>query len=198
MSATAHKWSLRLVLLAALAAAGCVMQVVDLRSEAKGDPPAPCAPSERLDPDTGTCATCFTMPLPPGNCPCVAVVPKPMPFPYCDTPDAYYDCGECKGSIFACADFTPDAGDLGRLGLTHDCARMADCCAQLALATPPVACCPCGSTLTCELDTGAPESGQFIVSCDPPPTCDPPCSSDPASPELCCTECGCQCIPGAP
>ncbi|MBI5508178.1 MAG: hypothetical protein HY903_05445 [Deltaproteobacteria bacterium] len=185
---------------------GCVVQVVDLQSDAAADDTDACPAGTRRHPETGACVPCETLPPPEGVCPCAALY-HTAPFPYCTGPESYYVCLPCRGGLDACIALTiAGPGELGRLGTTRDCGRVLDCCSMLAAdSEAPFACCPCGSGITCAADPRAP--GELVVSCDPFPMC---CGGDASCPSFACAEaCGppgttgfdaccadCGCLPG--
>ena len=178
MQRAAHdtrSWSgLRLVAAVGLASGlsvSCLDQVVDLRRvRSTGDPEPVCGWRERVDPLTGACASCVVLPVPSETCLC-AWASQAAPFPYCDSPDAYYECLPCAGGLDACNDFT--AGMIAdALGATRDCARLSQCCADSAAHDPAGSCCPCGDVLECVLVPDAdPERNLFAVRCQPDPGC---------------------------
>jgi hypothetical protein len=175
--------------LAALARVDCILDTVDLRSRSSGDAEGACGPGERRNPASLECEACLVLPPPPGDCLCAWGKYRPLGFPYCDVADAYYPCLTCQGSIFSCNDLAPGT-TVGQLGVTGDCDRIRACCDELASVHPGRAeCCPCGSTLLCELDLSDPERAQYIVRCDPVPSCTPACPYT----ETCNFEGGCFC-----
>ena len=201
--------------LMALGLSGCLVQVIDLRSEPRAEPPAGCGAAERWDEASERCVPCIIMSPAPGACLCRDVAFRSAPLPYCENEEAYYECLPCEGGVSSCSDLVP-TGVPGMLGRTATCERVRDCCAALAVSpTRPAECCPCGSTLVCEPDGGDPGLPPFVVRCDPEPTCwgaDCPngstdcaawqqCETGRCTPacepsvEQCCVGCGCTCRP---
>jgi hypothetical protein len=160
-----------------VAACACVVDTVDLRDDTAGPSPADatCGWRERLDPRRGSCVPCeYRLPHPLLACPC-AWEYLPADLPYCDAPDAYYDCLPCSGSIAACNAY--DAAT----GTSSNCASLTRCCDELAQAPGATPCCAAGNAFHCVYDAAASSSTDvFRAGCVSEPCCvGPPCPNGP-------------------
>ena len=157
---------MRLLLIAALPA--CLVQEIDLRT-----PPDPqalvvtCAADQRFIEGRG-CVHCETMPPPLTTCPCGWWEFQPTDLPYCDTPEAFYQCLPCTGDINSCNAYDPTNGR------AHDCFLLERCCDQLAEDADSTPCCEQPDLVRCALEP-YPENAGALVGCLPPNCCNPAC-----------------------
>ncbi len=150
----------------ALACGGCLVTEVDLRTAPPAGGDAACGWRERFDAAAGECRPCtYRLPHPIDGCPC-AWRYLPAPLPYCDAPEAYYECLPCAGDIESCNAYDRESGT-GR-----DCALLGRCCAELAVAPGATPCCAAGEALACVLDPVASQGSLvFRLDCLPDPCC---------------------------
>ncbi|MEK7704040.1 MAG: hypothetical protein AAB426_03710 [Myxococcota bacterium] len=189
--------------------ADCLVERVDLTGDVTHTDPSECAPGTRLSPATGRCRTCITRtPAPEDTCLC-AWEYHASPYPYCNGAEDDYDCLPCAGDITSCNAYDATTH------VVSSCDRLKACCDELAAVGSR--CCAAGTDLYCPLDAwtstlsyaccacvGAVcdndldcDLGQSCDTNQVPGRCTPPCKPTEPNAEICCVDCGCQCVPRA-
>ena len=140
---------------------GCV-QTLDFAGAALGDGDGLaddadqlCGPGFRVNPDHGACAPCAVLGDPQELCPC-GFRPEAAPFPFCDSPLAFYVClRPCRGKLEVCTAYRAEDQSI------RECSQFRTCCDDLAMDSSSTPCCAGGTTLICELNSGGLEPLAF-------------------------------------